>query len=744
MVDVHKTVKNNLTILRICQVGFVKESPMFQLLLLIISFGSLLLLLMPASVHGIISAAAVFALGAGLIVRNKFYRGFLRINKRYSLILVAVSIVAGLGVFFYNRWLPSSKMQAIATLLHMSIETMLLIGSFVLAVLAFYFTYSILQTIIEAICSSIPQNSFAIGILFSLVASVITVILAQVMIGAEALSMGYLNFMWGVLIVSVVILFLYCLIGRIVPSIAIGTGLFMLISTANVYVYQFRGRLFEPVDILSAGTAMNVAENYSLLPIPHTIIAGWGFFAVMLFLLHCLQHKCKFKLTANRRIALLAICAVSFVAIFFYVSNLKTYHWHKEGAQFNGYVLDFISKFKEISVPEPDNYSTELIADLADQYGSNEGTQETGEYPHIIVIMDESFSDLSVVGEFSTNTDVMPFISSLKENTISGYILSSVYGGNTANSEYEFITGNSLAWLSPNVVPYQQYIRSSTYSMVSYLKSGYGYSCIAMHPFSSSGWSRPTAYSHLGFDECYFVEDFPQENYVREYVSDQEMFEFLIETYEAQKEYPLFIFGVTMQNHGGYTYSGENYTQSISLNDYDEFPEVEQYLSLIHETDKAVECLITYFENVDEDVVIVFFGDHQPKINDAFYEAISGTSADTLDEQQKRYEVPFFIWANYDIEEKYIDCTSLNYLSSYVYDVAGINLPPYNQFLSEMETVIPAINANGFYSLNAGGYLPFDEANEDEARWLSLYEMLQYNNIFDREHYNETFFPVLE
>ena len=386
--------------------------------------------------------------------------------------------------------------------------------------------------------------------------------------------------------------------------------------------------------------------------------------------------------------------------------------------------MDFASKFKEISVPEPDNYSIELIDELAEQYSvvSSESENRKPKLPHIIVVMDESFSDLSVLGNFTTNKEVTPFTSSLKDNTVSGYTLVSVFGGNTPNSEYEFLTGNSLAGMSPNAVPYQQYMHSQTYSMVSYLKSLYNYRCVAMHPFLSNGWNRPAAYASLGFDDCYFLDDFPQENLIREYVSDQEMFEFLVKTFEAQKDDPLFIFGVTMQNHGGYNYEGDNYTQQITVDDLDKkYPDAEQYLSLIHETDKAVEYMITYFQSVDEDVVILFYGDHQPKLDEAFYEAIGETTVDTLDEQQKRYKVPFFIWANYDIEERNdIDCNSLNYLSSYVYDVAGIELPPYNKFLQDMENVVPAMNANGFYSPAAEGFLPFDEANEEEKKWLGL------------------------
>ena len=715
---------------------------MFYLLSMIISYGALLLLLMPATGTGIILTAVLFALSVSLIVYKKIHKVDFLKNTQYLLVPAVIFIAASLGLNFYDRWRYSFRIQAIADMLHMPITWLLLIGSLMLSVLSIYFLYAFLQTIVKKLSDTNPKKDFDKNLAFCIVAAVVTVILAQVMIGTNAFSMGCLNFVCGVLIVLVAILFTYSLLGRMMPSISLGAGLFMVISTINVYVYKFRGRLFEPVDIFSAGTAMNVADNYGLLPVPLGILIGWGIFAALLIILWHSQYKPKAKLAAKKRYVLLAICVISAAAISFYAANLKTYHWNKEGAQFNGYVLDFVSKFKEISAPKPDNYSPELIAELADRYGTDR--DEPSEHPHIIVIMDEAFSDLGVVGEFSTNAEVMPFISSLKEDTISGYALSSVYGGNTANSEYEFLTGNSLAWLSPNTVPYQQYIRSSTYSMVSHLKSSYNYKCIAMHPFYSSGWNRPVAYEHLGFDACYFIEDFPQMNYVRSYISDQEMFEFLIKTYEESKSDPLFLFGVTMQNHGDYAYIGENYTKTISLTDHGgEFPEVEQYLSLIHETDKAVEQLITYFSGVDEDVIVVFFGDHQPKINESFYETIGGTT-DTLDERQKRYAVPFFIWTNYDIEEEHIECTSLNYLSSYVYDVAGISLPPYNQFLREMEATIPAINANGFYSLNNGGYLPFDKANEEEQQWLGWYEALQYNSIFDKKNKNETLFPALD
>lgn len=706
---------------------------MFHLFSIIISYGSFLLLIMPTSRLGTISAAVALILGIYLIIHKGIYKISFLTPMLPFLAATAIFFAGFLAPGFYQRRSCSSALYVLGNILHIPFDSALLLCTLTLAALSAYILYIALYAI---------WHNFSKNLIPCIVASMFTVISAQWMLSIPILSMGYWNFFLGTLIVFTVILLLYCLLRQILPSIFFGTGLFMVISTINVYVYRFRGRLFEPVDIFSARTAMSVAGNYNFLPIPGNVLICWGIFILLLAVIHLVFRNPQ-RTTRKRYMCILAFCVISIATTTFFVSNLKTYHWMLEGASFNGYILDFVSKFKEVSAPKPDHYSAELIDDLANQY-TEDSTPDPSAPPHIIVIMDEAFSDLRVLGEFSTNTEIMPFLSSLKENTISGYALASVFGGNTANSEYEFLTGNSLAWLSPNVVPYQQYIRSATYSMVSYLKSSYHYKCLAMHPYPASNWSRGSTYEHLGFDTCYYIEDFPKTNLVRGYVSDQEMFECIIETFEAQKEDPLFLFGVTIQNHGGYTYTGNDFNPQISLEHLDnEYPDAEQYLSLIYETDRAVEHLVTYFQNVDEDVVIVLFGDHQPTLTNSFYEAVSGTTADTLDKQQQRYKVPFFIWANYDIEEKDVDCTSLNYLSSYVYDVAGIALPPYNRFLQEMEEAIPSVNANGFYSLSAGRYLPFDEATGEEAHWLELYKILQYNSLFDAKHRSSTFFPAL-
>ena len=716
-----------------------RENVYMHLAITIVSFLSLLLLMMPATTTGIISTAILFILGAILLCWKK--PQFQKKSGTGFLLAVSAICIVFFGYCFYVRWLPSSKVSSIAALLRLPVSVLVPVTAACLTLCSYPIFFIFHQKTLELLAKA-EKHPLVHDLLCCFLSAIVAVILSQLMINVDILYMGIFKFLVGCLIVVVVILLLYCLLGNIRVSVTLGTGLFLILSVINVYVYQFRNRLFEPVDIFSVGTAMNVAENYSLFPIPTSIILGCIFWCSFLTFIFYACAKTKHPLFWKTRLVLLACCVISIFSIYAYTANLSTYHWRKQAAKGNGYILDFVAKIKEAYITEPDDYNLNYISELSDRYASVADSPE--KLPHIIVIMNESFSDLSVLGEISTNQEVTPFISSLNENVISGHALASIYGGNTANSEYEFLTGNSMVWMSPNTVPYQQYVRSPAYSMVSYLKENYNYHCVAMHPYLASGWNRPSTYTNLGFDEFFFDEGFPQENIIREYISDQEMFETIIETYEAKTDEPLFLFGVSMQNHGDYAYNEDDFTPSISLVGHEgEHAEAEQYLSLIHETDKAVEYLLSYFSNADEDVVIVFFGDHQPKLDEKFYAAIRSNDSDSLNMLQDYYEVPFFIWTNYDIEEQYIDCTSLNYLSTYMYEAAGIPLPPYNQFLAEMEEIIPVINANGFYSKNSKSYLSLDAASEEEQLWLDAYEQLQYNNVFDNTNRNKNLFPIL-
>ena len=121
-----------------------------------------------------------------------------------------------------------------------------------------------------------------------------------------------------------------------------------------------------------------------------------------------------------------------------------------------------------------------------------------------------------------------------------------------------------------------------------------------------------------------------------------------------------------------------------------------------------------------------------------------GLSGLTLEELEALYTVPFFIWTNYDTPEENVEITSLNFLSTMALERAGIDLPPYHQFLAELMEVVPAINARGYYSVDKGRYLHVENAFGEEYLWISKYKSLQYNSLFDRKNISEEFFPYLE
>ena len=474
----------------------------------------------------------------------------------------------------------------------------------------------------------------------------------------------------------------------------------------------------------------------------------------------------KLHVSFKKRVPMAIICISLAVLSGVYIGHKTEYivteTWEQKGSYRNGYILNFVLSVRDCFIAAPDGYSSEVVKALEEQYsggdsgGKKQGEKDAasayadvaadpGEKPAIIVVMSESYADLSVVGDFSTNIDVAPYFHSLKENAIHGYALSSVFGAKTPNSEWEFMTGNSMAFLPSGSVVYQQYISKTPTSIVSNLKND-GYTCVAMHPYYETGWSRNAVYPDLGFDETHFIDDFDQTKLLREYITDRELYEKIIDRYESRAaNEDLFIMSISMQNHGGYTEKYDNFDEKVRLLGLN-YPDVNQYLSLVHESDSALEYLISYFQNVDDPVEIVFFGDHQPSLSSSFYPNLNGKglSGLTEDELEDLYTIPFFIWTNYESTEVELPVTSINYLSTLALERAGIELPAYNQFLADMMETIPAINSRGYYSKSAGGFLHIEEATGEEADWIRNYNILQYNNMFDKKEKSEVFFPYLK
>lgn len=531
----------------------------------------------------------------------------------------------------------------------------------------------------------------------------------------------------------------YTATGRFRMSVNIVNIFQLIIAVINSFVWQFRGREFLFSDLSAAGTALAVASEYT--PVFSLKMAiGLFFWLLVSFTQFCLPRESCVK---NRKVRIAALLAAVGLGAFTVVGSesVPIQTWGSRGSGINGFYVNFIISIRDSIIHAPEGYSNQSIAGLERDYTAVSAETDT-QPPNIIVIMNESFVDLRVFGEnYNVNQPVTPFFDSLKENTIRGYALSSAFGGHTANSEFEFLTGFSMGLLPVGSIPYQQYISEDLFSLA-WLMQNFGYRSVATHPYFENSWARKTSYPYIGFEESTFIQDYPQENLLREWISDQEMYEYVLNDLRSHEDdTPQFIFGITMQNHGGYDYTGPNYTQTIELDGYSQnYPWAEQYLSVLHESDKALEYLLTELENYEEDTVVVFFGDHFPGIETALFSEIHGDSIDELEEIMLQYKVPFAIWANYDIEEQEVECTSLNYLGRYLLETAGLELPPYYQFLAQLEEKIPAMNQSGYYSLSQGGFITYDAAQGAEKEWLDKYRLIQYNGLFDTKNRSALFF----
>lgn len=331
----------------------------------------------------------------------------------------------------------------------------------------------------------------------------------------------------------------------------------------------------------------------------------------------------------------------------------------------------------------------------------------------------------------------MPFIRSLQKDTIRGTAYASVFGGNTANSEFEFLTGNSMGLLPGSAIAYQLYIKDVFPSIVyNFEKLNYAGN-LAMHPYYSTGFRRSTVYPLLGFEQFVSLDAFAQSATLRGKVTDEANFDKIIEEYEKSKEIsnaPFFLFDITMQNHGGYENNDPNFETKIKITDetyyYDE---AETYLSLVKYTDEAVEKLVNYFASIEDPTVIIFFGDHQPGLKKTWFNKLLGEKQDNLNsaELMAKYQVPFFAWANYDIEEEEVDGISLNYLSAYIFDRLGINLTKYQQFLLNVYKQVPIMNSLGYWGED-GTFYNYEDKDSPYYDLINEYRCVQYNNIHDR------------
>ncbi|MCD7766846.1 MAG: sulfatase-like hydrolase/transferase, partial [Lachnospiraceae bacterium] len=592
---------------------------------------------------------------------------------------------------------------------------------------------------------------------------------------------------------------LFGLTGSIRFSVIIYAVAVAALGIINCFVISFRGMAISAADLFSIGTAAAVASEY-------TYTLDW--YMVMEILFTLLICTVSLKLRGGRMMPLAARgCFLALVAVlaggYYYLCGkttfLEDHDIRSEGfthqLRYKKYDMLFttLTTCFYLVVDKPEGYSLTAVEEIAADYvtedeaadGTGDDTEDSvatdndatdsdtadssttaGDTadsdtadsstansedistPNLIVIMNESWADYTDIGNgLELSEDYMPFIRSLTENTIKGTAYSSVFGGNTPNSEYEFLTGNTMAFLPTSSVGFNLFVRGGDLPSLASQLSSLGYYTLAMHPYRGTNYRRNIVYPQIGFDTYYTRDDFSNPYKLRNYISDRTLFERIITEYEENLDsgQTLFSYNVTIQNHGGY-YSSNTKNMSLSidvLNTEFSTTRAEIYVNLVKATDDAFQLLVNYFEEVEEPTVIVMFGDHQPDIGDGAYEYLLGGDEDTLtsEELMEKYKIPFIVWANYDIEEETIEATSLNYLYSIIADRLGLSMTGYQEYLLDLSEEIPVINSVGYWGAD-GEFYELDDKDSPYYELVNEYNILEYNDIFGGDNRYYDFFTL--
>lgn len=540
-------------------------------------------------------------------------------------------------------------------------------------------------------------------------------------------------------------LFLYALsllLNGLTVSI-VGTLLTMAFTTfwyiANYFVIQFRNKPIMPADLKATGTAAEVMGGYNFTPTWQMVlgVAVVIFYGVVLVLAWKKNRPAE-KPTLRKQLLRRCVSIATAVLLMVIGVNTNTYKslnsfawdavlmksFHEEGM-----VLTFLKSVYNTRVKMPEGYSRETVNGYLEEYQAKASDKDKdGLRPtNIIMVMNEAFSDLRTVG-MNPAIDVMPYIDSLEENTVKGSLYVGVIGGGTCNTEFEALTGNTLAFLAPGAYPYTENVTEPLFSLAQYFKN-MGYSSDAFHPNYAKNWNRSMVYPNLGFDTFHSIEDFEAFGEVvnlHDLPADINDYLYMEAVDKENSSHPRFLFDVTMQNHAGYErWLDVEKAESVAENGSDLYVDTQVYLSLIKASDDEVRQLVETYRDSDEPTMIVFFGDHQPSLPSIAYNEVYTDLYSQLD----IYKSKFFIWTNYDSPAMRNMGLSANYLPWLILDQGNFPLPPYVQMLKEVYEHYPIISAQGVMDIDGNIYTGVAEVMDDPL--IRKYQYIQYANLFD-------------
>ncbi|WP_404984509.1 LTA synthase family protein [Bifidobacterium fermentum] len=430
-------------------------------------------------------------------------------------------------------------------------------------------------------------------------------------------------------------------------------------------------------------------------------------------------------------------------------------------AQRNGTLIAFLRQLNPKVMDEPSGYSEATMKRIAKRYEAeansiNASRKNYENDSSVIYILSESFSDPTRVPGLSINQDPMPKIRAIKQKTTSGLMLSSGYGGGTANLEFQALTGLSMANFDSSLTsPYQQLIPSLSWTP-SVNQSWSSKNAVAFHPYESSMYSRSTVYKKFGFSNFYTLEKPDVIKYQNKldnspYVSDESAYKSALEEMQSTKSNQ-FVQIVTMQNHMPYNnwYANNQFQVSASSGSAalgsDEATAIDTYAKGMSYTDSSTQALLDSLNKLSKPVTVVFYGDHLPGI----YTTAGADSSNAI----ALHETDYFIWSNkasatYNNKISNSSYTSPNFFSAQSAEYMDAKVSPYTAFLTEMHAKVsamepPVVNQiQGWDRIPAGQTIYLDSSgNPMDARKFDKktkqlvqdYKLIQYD-ITAGKHY---------
>lgn len=567
-------------------------------------------------------------------------------------------------------------------------------------------------------------------------------------------------FLWSLGVHALIYAALCCFTRRVWLAAVIWGGINLAAGLVNHYMYLLKGEVFLPRDVLNYRAAQSILPQLNL-SVTWIAVAGVAIFGGLVFLAVRLKLKplpYKWYLRIPAGLALVALAAGLILGTWdrrnmFSRLNDITGSQSTSVLQYRqyGFTLSTAINLKSLMVEKPRLYSRKAVELLGAFDNYSYVPVEAPENPNIIVVMGEAWSDTRHLNHGITfERDPFAPLSGVESGSlVQGDLLVAIHGGSTCNTEFEFLTGSSIAHLPLGTLPYQHYLSGRTvYGLPSALKE-LGYQSVAVHPYTRNFWRRDTVYPLMGIDTYCAIESFPDAEVKNVYVSDQEVYRKITSLYEQRTPgQPFFCMTVTMQNHGTYRdpQTARDYPLSVKGTELSEVElmELKTHTAGVEDTAQLVRDLIDYFAASGEPTVMVAFGDHHPRLGVASERPGEPGAAQTMEEfLLDKYVTPFYIWTSYEAELEEPDTVGASFLASHVLRYAGIDAPDYFKLVYEVSQSIDGFNP--YLLKDAEGNLyenPLSVRNPVFAESLRDLKLLQYDMIFGKQYGRELFYQL--